>query len=66
MPRRIVAKYENGFLKPLEKVELKEHQEVEIIIRDKESMAKKSQGIMNADPEIIEDVALNPEYSSLE
>ncbi|MBI5182100.1 MAG: antitoxin family protein [Nitrospirae bacterium] len=58
--------YENGVLKPLEKIELNEHQKVEIIIKEKRGVAKISQGIVKGAPEVIEEVALNPEYSCLE
>lgn len=40
--KTITVVYENGVLKPLEKVNLKEHQRVEIFIREKESMARQS------------------------
>jgi len=66
MHKIIEAIYENGVLKPLTALELKEHEKVEIIIKEKTSSAKMSQGIVKGDPKVIEDVALNPQYSCLE
>lgn len=66
MHKIIEAIYENGVLKPLTALDIKEHEKVEVIIREKASPAKMSQGIVKGDPEVIEDVALNPEYSCLE
>lgn len=66
MSQVIEAIYENGVLKPLEKIDLKEHQKIEIFIKEKESVAKRSQGILKGDPKVIEEIAMNPEYSCLE
>ncbi|MEK6546184.1 MAG: antitoxin family protein [Nitrospinota bacterium] len=66
MPKTVEAIYENGVFKPLEKIDLKEHQKIEIFIKEKESVAKRSQGILKGDPKVIEEIALNPEYSCLE
>ena len=62
----IHAIYENGVLKPLAPLTFKEHEKVEIIIKEKVSVAKMSQGIVPGNPYVIEDVALNPLYSCLE
>ncbi len=66
MPRTIEAIYEDGVLKPLKKIDLREHQKIEIIIKEKESVAKRSQGVVKGTRETIEEVALSPEYSCLE
>lgn len=66
MSKTIEAIYENGVFKPLEKIELNEHQKIEIIIKEIKNVAKASQGIVKGTSEAIEDVALNPEYSCLE
>ena len=66
MPKTIEAVYEDGVFKPLEKIDLKEHQKIEIFIKEKESVAKRSQGILKGDPKVIEAIALSPEYSCLE
>jgi predicted DNA-binding antitoxin AbrB/MazE fold protein len=65
MPKTIEAIYENGVFKPLEKIDLKEHQKVEIIIEKAESVANRSQGIVKGNPEVIEEIALSPEYTCL-
>jgi len=66
MSRTIEAIYEDGVFKPVEKIDLKEHQRIEIFIKEKESVAKRSQGILKGDPKVIEEIALSPEYSCLE
>lgn len=66
MRRTIEVVYENGVFKPLGKIDLKEHQRIEIFIKEKGSIAKRSQGIVKAASDAIEEVALNPEYSCLE
>lgn len=62
----INAIYENGVLKPLVPLNIREHEKVEIIVKEKISAAKMSQGIVRGNPDAIEDVALNPLYSPLE
>lgn len=62
----IHAIYENGVLKPLAPLSFKEHEKVEIIIKEKASVASMSQGMVPVNPDVIEDVALNPLYSCLE
>lgn len=62
----INAIYENGVFKPLSPLAIKEHEKVEIIIRERTSAAKLSQGLIKADSEVIAEVALNPIYSCLE
>lgn len=66
MPKTIKVIYEDGVFKPLEKIKLKEHQKIEIYIIEKESVVKMSQGIVKGTSDVIEEVALNPEYSCLE
>lgn len=66
MPRVINAIYENGVFKPLMPLNIREHEKVEIIVKEKTSVAKMSQGIVPGNPDVIEDVALNPIYSCLE
>lgn len=62
----INAIYENGVFKPLSPLDIKEHEKVEIIIREKTSAAKLSQGLIKADSKVIEEIALNPLYSCME
>ena len=65
MSKTIEAIYENGVFKPLEKIELNEHQKIEIIIKEIKNVAK-ANSIVKGSPKVIEEVALNPEYSCLE
>jgi predicted DNA-binding antitoxin AbrB/MazE fold protein len=63
---QIHAIYENGVLKPLEPLNIKEHEEVEIVVKGKNSAARMSQGIVQGDNILIEEVALSPLYDPLE
>ncbi|MBI5193037.1 MAG: antitoxin family protein [Nitrospirae bacterium] len=53
--------HEDSVLRPLEKINLKEHQQIEILIEEMESLTKKSQGIVKATSDVIEEVVLNPD-----
>ncbi len=67
MQKHIEAIYENGVLKPSISLDLKEHEKVEIIIKDKVSIAKMTQGIMKGlNSKLIDEIALSPEYSCME
>lgn len=57
MSKTVEAIFENGVLKPLEKIDLKEHQKVEIIVRPKESAVDRTKGMFKADPEIVRFIA---------
>ena len=60
MSKTIEAIYENGVFKPLEKIELNEHQKIEIIIKEIKNVAKASQGIVKGAPEVIEETFFKP------
>lgn len=62
----IHAIYENGVLKPRTPLNIREHEEVEVIVKGKTSVAGMSQGIVGGDKDVIEEVALNPLFSCLE
>ena len=63
MPKVIQAVYENGVFKPVEKIDLREHQEVEIILSELSSVTQKTQGILKGlDDDAIHDIALSPEF----
>ncbi len=62
----IHAIYENGVFRPLAPINIREHEEVEIVIKEKISVARMTQGIVTGDKDVIEKVALSPSYSSLE
>lgn len=67
MQKHIEAIYENGVLKPSISLDLKEHEKVEIIIKEKVSIAKMTQGIMKGlNSKLIDEIALSPEYSCME
>ena len=57
MSKTVEAIFENGVLKPLGKIDLKEHQKVEIIVRPKESAVDRTKGMFKADPEIVRFIA---------
>lgn len=63
MPRTIEAIYENGVLKPLSVLDLKEHERVKIILEKTESVARASSGILKGlDDKTIDEIALSPEF----
>ncbi|MDA8214261.1 MAG: antitoxin family protein [Nitrospiraceae bacterium] len=57
MLNTVKAIYENGVLKPLEKIDLKERQKVEIILKFKKSAVERTKGMFRADPELIRFIA---------
>jgi len=57
MPKTVEAVFENGVLKPLEKMDLKEHQRVDIIVRPKKSAVNKTKGMFRARPDLIKFIA---------
>ena len=59
----IEAIYEDGVLKPLLPLKLKEHEKVRIIIDEKESVVRATSGMFSGlDDEIIDEIALSPEF----
>ena len=63
MPKVIHAIYENGVFKPVSKIDLREHQRVEIVLHEKGSVARHSQGILKGlDNHTIDDIALSPDF----
>lgn len=65
MSKVIDAIFENGVFKPLGKVEIKEHERLQIIIKEKEaeSVAMATSGIIPArDSKTIDSIALEPEF----
>jgi predicted DNA-binding antitoxin AbrB/MazE fold protein len=53
---RTKAIYEEGVLKPLEKIELEENEEILIEIKK-----RRMKGILNVDPKIVDEVIENEE-----
>jgi predicted DNA-binding antitoxin AbrB/MazE fold protein len=63
MSKVIQAVYENGVFKPMEKVELREHQQVELVLTEMASVTQRTQGILKGlDDAAIHDIALSPEF----
>ncbi len=63
----IEAIYENGVLKPLSPIELKEHEKVIITIEKGTSAVRASSGMFNSlDDSSINEIALSPEFLSEE
>jgi predicted DNA-binding antitoxin AbrB/MazE fold protein len=63
MPFEIDAVYENGTLKPDHPLPLEEHQRVKIVVQEDTTVARRSYGIIGwkGDPEVIRNIALEPE-----
>lgn len=57
MLNTVKAIYENGVLKPIEKIDLKERQKVEIILKLKKSAVERTKGMFHANPELIRFIA---------
>jgi len=57
MSTAIKAIFEKGVLKPLEKIDLKEHQKVEIVVKPKESAVERTKGMFRARPDLIKFIA---------
>ena len=63
MPKVIQAVYENGVFKPVGKIDLREHQQVEIVLSEMPSATQKTRGILKGlDDATINDIALSPEF----
>lgn len=57
MSMSVEAIFEKGVLKPLGKIDLKEHQKVEIVVRPKESAVERTKGMFRARPDLIKFIA---------
>lgn len=63
MPKSIEAVYEDGVLKPLSPLKLKEHEKVKIIFEEEKSVAKATSGMFSGlDDSTIDEIALSPEF----
>lgn len=58
---KIKAIYENGIIKPLEKLDLEEEEEIEIKIAD---TVRKTKGIIKLNPKIAKEIAESDELSA--
>lgn len=63
MPRNIEAVYQNGVLKPLSPLKLKEHERVRITLEERESIVRATSGTFSGlDDNTIDEIALSPEF----
>ena len=64
MPKTMTidAIYEEGVLKPLSALDLKEHEKVKIVLKKIESVARATSGMIKGlDDKTIDEIALSPE-----
>ncbi len=68
MPITVEATYENGVLKPIEPLPLKEHEKVRITVHPAISRARQTAGLLRwtGDAETLERFALDPELDPQE
>jgi predicted DNA-binding antitoxin AbrB/MazE fold protein len=63
MPKNIEAVYEDGVLKPLSPLDLKEHEKVRISLEKRESVVRATSGIFSGlDDTTIDEIALSPKF----
>jgi predicted DNA-binding antitoxin AbrB/MazE fold protein len=64
----VEAIYENGVLKPVKPLPLNEHEQVEVTVRPKVSVARQTAGMIpwTGDAETLERIACDPEFGILE
>ncbi len=63
MKKDITAIYEKGILRPLTPVELKEHQQVTLKIKNKKSIVRTTKGMVQGNPKYIKEIAESAELS---
>ena len=56
MSQTITAIYEKGIFKPLEKVNLKNHQRIQIVFKPVKSAVSRTKGIFKVDSETMEQI----------
>ena len=62
MGKTIDAIYEGGVIKPLEKLPLPESQKIRITIETTESIVASTKAIIQADPDVVRQVAVSDDY----
>lgn len=63
MPRNIEAVYEDGVLKPLSPLNLKEHEKARITLEEGVSVVRATSGIFSGlDDSTIDEIALSPKF----
>lgn len=62
MPKIIEAVFENGVIKPLEAVQLEEHQRLRVIITALPGAVAETRGMIPASAEVVEEVVESDEF----
>jgi len=62
MGKTIRAVYENGVLRPLEKLDLKESQRLKLTFEVLPSVVEETRALIRAKPEVVTEVAERDEY----
>ncbi len=62
MQKTIDATYEDGVIKPLERLDISESQKIKITIETTESVVASTKAIIKADPDVVRHVAVSDEY----
>jgi len=62
MVKTIRAVYENGVLRPLEKLDLKESQRLKLTLEVLPSVVEETRALIRAKPEVVTEVAERDEY----
>ena len=63
MVKSIHAIYENGVLRPLEKLDLKESQRLKLILEVVPSVVEETQALIRARADVVNEVAEGAEYA---
>ena len=68
MPLTVEAIYEDGVLKPVQPLPLKEHEKVRLTIEPETTWAERTAGMLpwTGDPELLRRIAEDDEFSILE
>ena len=62
MHKTIDAIYENGVIKPLERLDISESQKIKITVETTENIVASTKAIIKADPDVVRHVAVSDEY----
>jgi predicted DNA-binding antitoxin AbrB/MazE fold protein len=62
MHKTIDAIYENGVIKPLERLDISESKKIKITIETTESIVASTKAIIKADPDVVLHVVVSDEY----
>ncbi len=62
MRRAIDAVFENGVIKPLEAVDLEEHQRLRVVLMPASGLVAESRGLISASAEVVREVAEGEDF----